>query len=118
MKIKLEFPTTEHKQAALEYRQEYIDFGETHIHGSAMFFQVEDYDEWLERIIAGQTIAPLGFVTGESYFAIYEEKIIGTVSIRHTLNEPLIKNGGILENEYIEENGNIVLRYWITLNKT
>jgi len=26
-----------------------------------------------------------------------------------------MKNGGVLENEFIEENGNIVQCYWITL---
>ena len=26
-----------------------------------------------------------------------------------------LKNGGVLENEFTEENGNIVQRYWITL---
>ena len=29
----------------------------------------------------------------------------------------IIKNGGVLENEIIEEDGNIVQRYWIELKE-
>lgn len=28
----------------------------------------------------------------------------------------IVKNGGILENELVDENGNIQQRYWIELN--
>jgi predicted acetyltransferase len=109
-------------------------------------------------------------VTGSVYFAIVDGKIVGTIAVRHYLNDSLLKsgghigygirpserrkgygtkmlalalnkcrdfgiekalvtcdkdniasaktamrNGGILENEVTEDNGNIVQRYWITL---
>ena len=168
--MKLIFPTIEHKPAALDYRQEYIDCGEVHINGSSGFMQAESYESWLEKIIWNKTEASSDWVTGSVYFAIENDKIIGTIAIRNYLNESLlksgghigygirpskrrkgygtnmlalalkkcresglekalitcdkvnvasaktaIKNGGVLENEIVEESGNVVQRYWITL---
>jgi len=167
------FPTIEHKQAALEYKQEYIDCGENHIHGSSGYIKADDYESWLEKITWNKTEATPDWVTGDVYFAFVGDKIVGTIAVRHTLNDALLKsgghigygvcpserrkgygvkmlalalekcralgidkalitcdkgnvgsaktilkNGGMLENEFTEENGNILQRYWITLNNT
>ena len=92
--MELIFPTFEHKQAALEYKQEFIDYGETHIHGSGNFTKAESYESWLEKIITEQTTAPPGFVTGSVYFAVENGKIIGTIAVRNYLNDALLKKGG------------------------
>jgi len=92
--MELIFPTMKHKQAALGYRQEHIDNNESHIHGSAGFVHAESYEKWLERIILAQTEVPPEFVTGTTYFAVVDGCIIGTISIRHYLNESLQKHGG------------------------
>jgi len=170
MNMELVFPTIEHKQAALDYRQEYIDCGETHIHGSSSLLQADSYEKWLEKITWNQNEATPDWVTGSVYFAVVDGKIIGTIAVRHYLNDSLMKsgghigygirpserrkgygtkmlalalekcrefgiekalvtcdkvniasaktamrNGGVLENEIIEDDGNIVQRYWITL---
>jgi len=169
--MELIFPTPEHKRAALDYRQEHFDCGEKVIHGDGGLDNAADYDEWLETIRA----APMREVSEErvpatTYFGIQDGRIVGTIQIRHKLNERLlktyghigygvrpserrkgyaavmlflalekcreldikkvlvscdknnigssktiIKNGGVLENEFIEEGGNIVQQYWITL---
>lgn len=168
--MELVFPTMKHKEAALEYRQEHIDYGENHIHGSSSFMKAGDYESWLEKITWNITEATHDWVTGSIYFAIVGGKIIGTIAVRHYLNDSLLKNGGhigygirpterhkgygtkmlalaldkcrefgiekalvtcdkvniafaktalrnggVLENEFIEDNENIVERYWITL---
>jgi len=168
--MELIFPTIEYKKAMFEYRREHIDNGETSIHGSAGFIRAENYENWLEKIKKAVTAAEPGFATGEVYLAVVENKIVGTIAIRHTLNETLlntgghigygvrpserrkgyaakmlslalekcrklgiekvlvtcdknnigsaktiIKNGGVMENEFVEENGNITQRYWINL---
>jgi predicted acetyltransferase len=167
--LSLVIPTLEHKESALGYKQEHIDYNESHIHGSAGYIHAESYEKWFEKIIAVQSDAPPGFVTGTTYFAIVDGKIIGTISVRHYLNDSLMKtgghigfgvrpserrkgygvkmlslalekcraigiekalvtcdkdnigsaktiiyNGGVLENEFTEEKGNTVQRYWIT----
>ncbi|MDL2232489.1 GNAT family N-acetyltransferase [Ruminococcaceae bacterium OttesenSCG-928-L11] len=168
--MKLVIPTIGHKQAAWDYRQEHIDRGETHIHGSNGFMNAESYESWLEKVIWSQTNSTSDWVTGDVYFAIVSGKIVGTIAVRHSLNDALLysgghigygirpserrkgygsemlahaldrcrelsmekalvtcdkgniasaktaqKKGGILENEVVEEDGNIVERYWIPL---
>lgn len=168
--LRLMFPLPEHRDAALAYRQEYIDCRESWIHGSGGFMYADDYESWLEKITNAQTAAQTGWVNCSTYFAFVDDKIVGTIQIRHTLNDELIntgghigygvrpserqkgyatkmlslalekcrkfgiekalitcdkdntasaktiiKGGGLLENEYIEENANVVQRYWITL---
>ena len=168
--MELIFPTIEHKQAALDYRQEYIDCGEAHIHGCSGFMEADDYESWIKRITWNKTEAGPNWVTGSVYFAIENDKILGTIAVRDYLNEYLlnigghigygirplerrkgygakmlalalekcrkldiarvlvtcdkvnpasaktaIKNGGVLENEFVEDDGNIIQRYWITL---
>jgi predicted acetyltransferase len=83
----------EHKQAAWDYRQEHIDCGET-IHGSSGFLRADDYESWLEKITWNKTEASPDWVTGSIYFAIVDGKIIGTIAVRHYLNESLLKSGG------------------------
>jgi len=168
--MQLIFPTIEHKQAALDYKQEHLDCGEANIHGSSGFIRADSYESWLEKIIRNQTEADPDWVTGSVYFAIENDRIIGTIAVRNDLNESLrnigghigygirpserrkgygaamlalvlekcreagikkalvtcdkvniasaktaIANGGVLENEFAEENGNVVQHYWITL---
>jgi predicted acetyltransferase len=168
--MELVFPTIEHKQAAMEYKQEHIDYGEDHIQGSSMFLQADDYESWLEKITWNLTNAPADWVTGSVYFAIVDDKIVGTIAIRHYLNDDLLdsgghigygirpserrkgygakmlalalekcpefhieralvtcdrdniasaktamKNGGVFESEFTEDDGNIVRRYWIDI---
>jgi len=170
MEMKLVFPTMEHKIAALDYKQSYIDGGETWIHGSNGFMKAENYENWLEAITKARTEAPPGWVQYSTYFLMDGGRIIGTTQVRHSLNEgtlqkgghigygvrPLergkgygtqilalalelcrelriekalvtcdkdnipsaktaMRNGGVLENEFVEESGNIVQRYWIEL---
>jgi len=174
MNMELIFPTIEHKQAVLEYRQEWLDKepGER-INGSwgLQNQRYENYGLWLSEIENLQ-INPMPNINvpASTYFAFINDKIVGNIQIRHALNEELIKsgghigysvrpserrkgyatqmltlalqkcrelgiekvlvscdkdniasaktilkNGGILENEIVEDDGNILQRYWITL---
>ena len=168
--MELIFPTMEHKQAAMEYRQEHLDCGESWIHGSGNLIDAGDYESWLLKITVSQTFATPDWVTATTYFGFVEDKLVGTIQIRHTLNERLLrsgghigygvrpserrkgyatqmlalaltkcrglgiekalvtcdkgnlgsagtilKNGGVLENESVDEKGVAVQRYWIQI---
>ena len=168
--MELVFPTPEHKQAAMDYRREHLDCGETHLHGSTGLHQAEDYDAWLAGVIRGQTSVPPGYVTGVMYFAFVDGRIVGTIAVRDFLNDALLKNGGhigygvrpserqkgyaaqmlalaldkcrerkmervlitcdksnvasaktamknggVLKDEYTDDDGSVMQRYWITL---
>lgn len=85
------------EKQAMAYRQEYIDYGEKHINGSNGFMKYENYDEWLEKveIQKNKEISPTD-TSATTYFTVRKEdnKIIGTVQLRHHLTEELQKDGG------------------------
>ena len=86
-----------YEKQAMEYRQDYISHGEKHINGSSGFIDYQDYDEWLRKIElekckeASQEDTP-----ATTYFTIRKEdnKIIGSIQLRHHLTDELRKDGG------------------------
>ena len=168
--MELVFPTIGLKEAALEYISDYVKHGEIHIHGSSSLLQAVSYESWLEKIIWNHTECTKDCVTGEVYFAMIEDSIVGTIAIRHYLNDNLLnsgghigygvrpskrrngygsqmlalalekcktlgmakvlitcdknniasertalKNGAVFENEFKEEDGNTIKRFWINV---
>lgn len=90
MNIKLVRPTAGMKAAALEYRQEHFDCGESVINGSELFDKTESYEEWLESITANtspETVNPAWVVT-DTFFAVDGSgRIVGIIDLRHSLND-------------------------------
>ena len=169
----LAIPALKHKQAAMEYRRECIETDPgSHITASGGLSRYEKYEDWLAKITdeANHTNPNVNSVPATMYFAVYNQKIVGSIQIRHYLNEPLLirgghigygvrpaerrkgcatemlalaleeckrlgikqvlvtcdkkniasartieKNGGVLENEFVDAAGGIVLRYWIDI---
>lgn len=96
-KLILVEPKKEHENQAMIYKKEYIDFGEKHINGSSGFIKYDDYDKWLKIIEAQKLLVASNEETpATTYFTIREmdNKIIGTVQLRHHLTEELRKDGG------------------------
>ena len=86
-----------HEKQAMAYRQEYIDYGEKLINGSSGFIEYEDYDEWLKKISSQKEIeCSLTDTPSTTYFTIRktDNKIIGSVQLRHHLTEELKRDGG------------------------
>lgn len=96
--LELVRPTAAHKDLAEEFKKEFIQHGETVIHGSALLDQL-DYDAWLDHIRRSgslRTVMP-GWVPADTFFAIRkrDSRIIGMIDIRHNLdNEFLSSYGG------------------------
>ena len=84
-------PTKEHESQVMEYRQEHFDYDENHINGSCGLNRYSNYDEWLEKVYSN----PIG-VPSTSFivFRKSDNKLIGTISLRHELNEDLANYGG------------------------
>ena len=95
--IKLIFPESGMEQAAMEFKQEFFDAGETSISGSyKLDMNRYTYAEWLQILsdnLSEETVSPK-FGVSETYFAINEEDVIvGIINFRHTLTD-FYKNSG------------------------
>lgn len=84
-------PTIELKEEALEYRKEHFQHGEDIIYGSELFDKTESYEEWLSSVKLNTDPKTVNenWVVTDTFFAIRksDNKIIGIIDLRHTLNE-------------------------------
>ena len=84
-------PTKDMEIAALEYRKEHFDYGERIINGSELFDQIEDYDEWLEKVTANSKEETVSndWVLTDTFFALrqFDNRIVGIVDLRYELND-------------------------------
>ena len=84
-------PTIELKEQALEYRNEHFINGENIINGSELLDQTENYEEWLANVTANTNMETVNenWVVTDTFFAIRkgDNKIIGIIDLRHSLND-------------------------------
>ncbi len=89
--IALVRPTLELKEQALDYRREHFQHGEDIIYGSELFDKTESYEEWLSSVSLNTNPETVNknWVVTDTFFAIRktDDKIIGIIDLRHTLNE-------------------------------
>lgn len=176
-RIKLVFPTEEHREQVEEFLQEHFDNNEFELHGSGGLDRLKDFDIWFEKVkndLSKELSEKDKRVPATVFLAIRksDNRIVGIIQIRHKLNEKLLKdcghigdgirpserkkgyatemirlaleeckkigikrvlmvcykdnigsrksiqnNGGILENEIVDEEGKTIQRYWISLKK-
>ena len=88
--ISLQRPAYEHKQKALEFRQEFFDMGEPVINGSELFDKTDSYEKWLRKVTdnsSEETVDP-GWVVTDTFFAFDEMgTLVGIIDLRHRLND-------------------------------
>ena len=88
--IKLKRPIKEYEAEALDFKQEFIDSGETTINGSELLDRMDSYDEWLKSVTdnsSAETVNPSWVVT-DTYFAFDEnDRLVGIIDFRHELND-------------------------------
>jgi len=92
--LKLVFPTLEMEKQAIDYRQEHFDSGEHEIHGDGGLDHAANYSEWIGKIKTDLTRDEGTFVPATTYFAVVDDRIVGTIQIRHKLNDFLLGYGG------------------------
>ena len=87
--ITLKRPVKEYEFAALKFKKEFLDNGETTINGSELLDRMDSYDEWLKSVTDNTfsgTVNPAWVVT-DTYFAFDEEdRLVGIIDLRHELN--------------------------------
>lgn len=88
MSIRLVKPTQEHREAALDFRNEFFNHGEKVINGSEMLDRVDSYEQWLSNVTANSqpdTVDPEWVLT-DTFFALDDsERMVGIVDLRHEL---------------------------------
>lgn len=88
--IKLVRPSKELKEKALAFKNEFLNNNESVINGSELLDKTEDYDQWLAAVTANtnpETVNPVWVLT-DTFFAVDDdEKIVGIIDLRHTLND-------------------------------
>ena len=96
-KLKHIKPSKEYEQEALEYINEFYEYN-SDINGTGGLQRyLDNYDKWLEKLEEDRTrITNEEKVPAETYFLVRENdnKIVGMINIRLTLNENLKKFGG------------------------
>lgn len=90
-------PQAMHEDAAMEYISEHVENGEDDLHGAALLERLP-YGEWLDLVAGNRrpdSVAE-GWVPASTFFVVREDdgRIIGTIDIRHYLNEFLRSYGG------------------------
>ena len=96
-KFKFEIPSIERKQEAIEYINEFIKYNSEISGVGSLDKYIDNYEGWLVKLEEYYNIIPNEkLVPAETYFLIRESdnKIIGMLNIRLTLNEHLKHLGG------------------------
>lgn len=96
--LKLVFPTEEYKEKMEEYLKEHFEQGEFELPGDGGLDTIKDFDKWLSKIkkdllketVEGNRVPATLFLGVRKS----DNKVIGTIQIRHKLNESLLLNGG------------------------
>lgn len=96
--IELIIPSVEWKEKLLEYKKEFLNYGENMINGSASLYKIEDYAQWLEKIQKdreGDHLAE-GKMPATEFLGVrkVDKHVIGMIQIRHKLNEFLFRYSG------------------------
>ena len=90
-------PSKKMEKDIWEYRQEYLLCGEKHINGCCGIGYYDDFDTWLEFVLAIEKdkLSREG-VHASTFFSVRksDNKIIGSIQLRHFLTEDLKRHGG------------------------
>lgn len=95
--LKLCIPSPALEAQAMEYKAEHFLAGEEELHGGALLEKLA-YTAWLSMVDANRSpsTANPNWVVADTFFVIRasDNRIVGMVDIRHTLNDFLAAYGG------------------------
>ncbi len=84
-------PSHNIKEEILDYKQEYIDFGEKNINGSCGLMRSNDIDEWLSLVHDIKKNKLRNGVHASTFLTVRksDKKIVGSFQVRHFLTDEL-----------------------------
>ena len=87
--LKLISPNSAHEEEMKAYVAEFANHGETTINGSNGLNRFENYRDWLDHLKKNAKERVNGRFTSETFLVqrVVDGKIVGTVDVRHSLNE-------------------------------
>jgi predicted acetyltransferase len=94
--MKLIRPSIEYKQQVLDYKNEFIENGDD-LAGTSYLQRYDVYEEWLRFVLDNEKESTKHTeVTASVFLSVREEdnKLVGMINIRHSLNEYLYNYGG------------------------
>ena len=95
--LELQIPTLQHKIAAENFKNEFLEIHEPVIYGSALFDQME-YEQWLTHNTNNrqESTVNMGWVPATTFFAVRKRdlKMVGMIDIRHHLENAFLAQYG------------------------
>lgn len=84
------------EEKIIEYKQEYLEFEETNINGSCGLANYSDFNEWIELVLSIEKDKLHNNVHATTFFSVRksDNRIVGSIQLRHFLTEELEKHGG------------------------
>lgn len=96
MQISLRYPTASMKEAILDLKKEFFEYGIYEISGSAHLDTMPSFEEWLQFVENNRsagTVTP-EWVVSDVFLAFDEnDEIVGIIDLRHYLNDLLEEYG-------------------------
>lgn len=96
-KLRLEIPTIEREEEAINYINEFLEYGSEINGAGGLRRYLDNYKGWLEKLEETKNMIPNEErVPAETYFLVRESdnKIVGMINIRLALNDNIKKVGG------------------------
>lgn len=93
---KLIYPDYCHQEAIEKYVKESKEHDGIAINGCGLFEDFTDFKQWIKKEKQMHLGIHLdkGFVPGTTYLYVKNDAVIGTINIRHCLNDFLLQQGG------------------------
>ncbi len=95
--LRLVQPSVAYAEQIAAFRKEFLDCGDS-LDGTSNLSNYPDVREWLKWLdtLSAPETCPKGFVVSTQWLLVRErdEKVIGMINLRHTLNDYLLKYGG------------------------
>jgi len=94
MELRLIRPHPGMESEVVRFNQEWMETGEE-IVPSSVNLKGQNFEEWLLETYLMEKVAPKGYVTAHTYlFVDKEDRMLGAINIRHSLNGYLFNYGG------------------------